>query len=184
MTPERSYWVMTKYPSGNHLLGHRESTRRDSSETLPWGSLQASAAKAHPGRRAGAFLVLLTRASHVPCSDNKPKGHHNRKVNENRDKSGVGFNKKKVGSCLKPRKRLVSQHNGYSACPLLTSVFLAQACGHRGELSYTRTPEASPHALSSLPISPLSPGLVRTAGPASSPTCFRQGAGLSLQTAH
>ena len=88
---------MTKYPSGNHVLGHGESTRRDSSETLPWGSLQASAAKAHPGRRAGAFLDLLTRARRVPHSDNKPKGHHNRKVHENRDKSGVGFNKKKGG---------------------------------------------------------------------------------------
>lgn len=102
--PREVLLVMTKYLSGNHVLGHGESTGRDPSETLPRGSLQASAAKAHRGRRAGAFLALPTRASHVPRSDSKPKGHHNRKVNDNRDKSGVGFNKKKVGSCFKPRK--------------------------------------------------------------------------------
>lgn len=34
MTPKRSYWVMTKYPSGSHVLGHGDSTRRDLSEIL------------------------------------------------------------------------------------------------------------------------------------------------------
>lgn len=63
--PREVLLVMTKYLSGNHVLGHGESTGRDPSETLPRGSLQASAAKAHRGRRAGAFLALLTRASRV-----------------------------------------------------------------------------------------------------------------------
>lgn len=118
--------------------------------------------------------------------DNNPKGHHNRKVNDNHNKSVVGLEKKKRREVVLNQRRLVSQHNRCSTFPFLTSVFRAGGCGSRAELSYPRTPEASPHTFLLCPFldSHLDLSEHRTSGPASSPTCISTRAQGSLYKLH